>query len=254
MAVTGHKIYIVGNIAYIDQIVDSGSAMQFEGLAKNCLHRKKYTNSTEFSFSGFNGLDETKAFPFAQLKDGNGDAWADQATFEAWATSNLGKPSAGDSALIYAASLNYETITQTSGELVVGRGYKIITYNSPDDFKNVGADRNEVDLYFVATGTTPTDWAGASVLQDVTASTTASVATNSIGEISVIKVVGSDNQFNAISDGLFDAKTFPSIVQASGDFMGESYARVVDANTILFSMGEDLGYTVSAYLTITKYN
>jgi len=98
MAVTGHKIYIVGNIAYIDQIVDSGSAMQFEGLAKNCLHRKKYTNSTEFSFSGFNGLDETKAFPFAQLKDGNGHAWADQATFEAWATSNLGKPSAGDGA------------------------------------------------------------------------------------------------------------------------------------------------------------
>ena len=106
MAVTGYKIYIVGNIAYIDQIVDSGSAMQFEGLAKNCLHRKKYTNSTEFSFSGFNGLDETKAFPFAQLKDGNGDAWADQATFEAWATSNLGKPSAGDSALIYEGYLS----------------------------------------------------------------------------------------------------------------------------------------------------
>jgi len=99
MAVTGHKIYVTGNIAYIDEIVDSGSAMQFEGLAKNCLPRKKYVDSTEFSFSGFNGLDETKAFPFAQLKDGNGDAWADQATFEAWATSNLGKPSAGDSAL-----------------------------------------------------------------------------------------------------------------------------------------------------------
>ena len=98
MAVTGHKIYIVGNIAYIDQIVDSGQAFQYEGLAKDCLPRKKYVDSTEFSFSGFNGLDETKAFPFAQLKDGNGDAWADQATFEAWATSNLGKPSAGDSA------------------------------------------------------------------------------------------------------------------------------------------------------------
>ena len=106
MAVTGHKIYIVGNIAYIDQIVDSGQAFQYEGLAKDCLPRKKYVDSTEFSFSGFNGLDETKAFPFAMLKDGNGDAWADQATFEAWATSNLGKPSAGDSALIYEGYLN----------------------------------------------------------------------------------------------------------------------------------------------------
>ena len=99
MAVTGYKIYVTGNIAYIDEIVDSGSAMQFEGLAKNCLPRKKYTNSTEYSFSGFNGISEVLAIPFAQLKDGNGDAWADQATFEAWATSNLGKPSAGDSAL-----------------------------------------------------------------------------------------------------------------------------------------------------------
>jgi len=106
MAVTGHKIYIVGNIAYIDQIVDSGQAFQYEGLAKDCLPRKKYVDSTEFSFSGFNGLDETKAFPFAQLKDGNGDAWADQATFEAWATSNLGKSSAGDSALIYEGYLS----------------------------------------------------------------------------------------------------------------------------------------------------
>jgi len=99
MAVTGYKIYVTGNIAYIDEIVDSGSAMQFEGLAKDCLPRKKYTNSTEYSFSGFNGISEVLAIPFAQLKDGNGDAWADQATFEAWATSNLGKSSAGDSAL-----------------------------------------------------------------------------------------------------------------------------------------------------------
>jgi len=254
MAVTGHKIYVTGNIAYIDEIVDSGSAMQFEGLAKNCLPRKKYTNSTEFSFTGFNGLSETQLFPIAMLKDGNGDAWADQATFEAWATSNLGKPSAGDSALIYAAALNHETITQNSGVLIVGHQYYIQTYNAVDDFTNVGANDNVEGDFFTATGTTPTDWAGASVLQDVTASTTASVAKNTIGTISVIEVVGSDNQFNAISDGLFDEKTFPSIVQASGDFMIESYVRVVDANTIVFSMFEDSGYTVSAYLTITKYD
>jgi len=253
MAVTGHKIYIVGNIAYIDQIVDSGSAMQFEGLAKDCLPRKKYVDSTEFSFSGFNGLDETKAFPFAQLKDGNGDAWADQATFEAWATSNLGKPSAGDSALIYAAALNHETVTQTSGVLIVGHQYYIQTYNAVDDFTNVGANDNVEGDFFTATGTTPTLWLSGSVLQDVTASTTASVATNSIGAISVIEVVGSDNDFNAISDGLFDEKTIPHITQSNVDFSENSYARVIDANTILFSMGEDLGYTVSAYLTITKY-
>jgi len=134
MAVTGHKIYIVGNIAYIDQIVDSGSAMQFEGLAKNCLHRKKYTNSTEFSFSGFNGLDETKAFPFAQLKDGNGDAWADQATFEAWATSNLGKPSAGDSALIYEGYLFQSDTDAPTVEWIGDNGGITMSYGSAGEY------------------------------------------------------------------------------------------------------------------------
>lgn len=162
--------------------------------------------------------------------------------------------SAGDSALIYAAALNHETVTQISGVLIVGHQYYIQTYNAVDDFTNVGANDNVEGDFFTATGTTPTLWLSGSVLQDVTASTAASVATNSIGAISVIEVVGSDNQFNAISDGLFNEKTFPSIAQASGDFMGDSYARVVDANTIVFSMGEDLGGTVSAYLTIIKYN
>ena len=163
MAVTGHKIYIVGNIAYIDQIVDSGSAMQFEGLAKNCLPRKKYVDSTEFSFSGFNGLDETKAFPFAQLKDGNGDAWADQATFEAWATSNLGKSSAGDSANagVFAGEFALSSLTPEyyndlaqSGSLALsigasavvgGSAYAKITANGSAisgfaTWKNLGSD------------------------------------------------------------------------------------------------------------------
>jgi len=253
MAVTGHKIYIVGNIAYIDQIVDSGSAMQFEGLAKDCLPRKKYVDSTEFSFSGFNGLDETKAFPFAQLKDGNGDAWADQATFEAWATSNLGKPSAGDSALIYAAALNHESVILTSGALTVGHQYEIKTYNAIDDFLNVGASSNSQGDIFIATGTTPTLWLNASELLDITSSTVATVATNTIGEITVSEEQVNSGNFYAKSNGLFTNKVIPNIQFANDGFSGDNWARIIDADTIQFTIGKDLGYSVAAYLTITKY-
>lgn len=95
MAVTGHKIYVKGNKAIIDQVVDGGQALQYEGNAKDCLCRKKYTDSTDFAFSGFENLASNVLFPFSDLYDENGDAWADQATFEDWADTNLGKYSAG---------------------------------------------------------------------------------------------------------------------------------------------------------------
>lgn len=52
----------------------------------------------------------------------------------------------------------------TSGTLVVGRHYRIETYNADDDFTNVGAPRNASGQCFIATGTTPTKWTNSSVL------------------------------------------------------------------------------------------
>ena len=52
----------------------------------------------------------------------------------------------------------------TSGTLTVGRHYRIETYNSDDDFTNVGAPQNVAGQCFIATGTTPTHWAHSSVL------------------------------------------------------------------------------------------
>jgi hypothetical protein len=53
----------------------------------------------------------------------------------------------------------------TSGTLVVGKWYRIISYVSDDDFTNVGAPQNVAGTYFCATGTTPTHWAHSSVLE-----------------------------------------------------------------------------------------
>jgi alpha-tubulin suppressor-like RCC1 family protein len=54
----------------------------------------------------------------------------------------------------------------TSGSLVNGEQYKILTYNGTDDFTNVGAASNAAGVVFVATGTTPNSWTG-SQLQPV---------------------------------------------------------------------------------------
>jgi hypothetical protein len=52
----------------------------------------------------------------------------------------------------------------TSGTLVKGKAYKIVTYNSNDDFTNLGASSNASGVTFISTGTTPTEWNHSSVL------------------------------------------------------------------------------------------
>ena len=50
-----------------------------------------------------------------------------------------------------------------------GVEYKITTYNSPDDFTNIGASANQVNEVFTATSDAePTNWTGASVLTRTT--------------------------------------------------------------------------------------
>lgn len=56
--------------------------------------------------------------------------------------------------------------TQTSGALVVGQTYKIVTFETGDDFANVGGT-NETGNVFTATGTTATDYSNGSTLQKV---------------------------------------------------------------------------------------
>ncbi len=55
----------------------------------------------------------------------------------------------------------------TSGTLVKGKAYRITTYNSNDDFTNLGASSNATGVEFVSTGTTPTEWLHSSVLHPI---------------------------------------------------------------------------------------
>ena len=77
-------------------------------------------------------------------------------------------------------------ITLTNESLTIGVTYVIDNNEeSTADFTNVGAPNNNIDTYFVATGTTPNSW-GITNLAELTYNTGAPVATvleNTIGNI-----------------------------------------------------------------------
>ncbi len=66
---------------------------------------------------------------------------------------------------IRQAAVIVDTTPMTSGSLVAGRQYKIVTFVAGDDFSNVGAASNASGVTFTATGTTPTTWTNGSTLQ-----------------------------------------------------------------------------------------
>lgn len=63
---------------------------------------------------------------------------------------------------------NQDLTAQTSGTLTIGETYQIETFETGDDFTNVGASSNTTGVVFVATGTTPTTWTnGTAITQPV---------------------------------------------------------------------------------------
>jgi len=77
----------------------------------------------------------------------------------------------------------------SSGSLVSGRGYKILSYVSDDDFTNLGAGSNAAGVVFTASGTTPTHWAHGSVLVPYWNTNLNTVITNILAYIPEISTV-----------------------------------------------------------------
>jgi hypothetical protein len=75
-----------------------------------------------------------------------------------------------------------------TGTITIGVTYRIANLSPGMDFTNVGAPNNEIDTYFVATGTTPASWGSAedtgnSTLEYNTGAPVATVLENTIGNI-----------------------------------------------------------------------
>jgi hypothetical protein len=83
---------------------------------------------------------------------------------------------------VYVALLTQTTVSTTSGLLVVGKTYLIMNLVAGDDFANVGY--TSINIPFIATGTTPTNWTNSTEVINVTDSVpVATVLENTIGEV-----------------------------------------------------------------------
>lgn len=105
---------------------------------------------------------------------------------------------------------NRDSLTITSGSLVVGATYQMITYNAGDDFTNVGGT-NSSGGTFVATGTTPTRWTNGSIIGVY--KTTIAFTFNNTDAARVVYVgIGGDNQFKLQVNSIviIDTGTTPS--------------------------------------------
>jgi hypothetical protein len=126
-------------------------------------------------------------------------------------------------------------ITKTSGNLTIGVTYFIVNDGGDSwDFTNVGAPNNDIETFFVATGTTPNSWGNDGALEYNEGTPIVEVLENTIGNIWFTYVdVG---VYNIKSNGLFiDNKTFVNIsqtVQNIGDTSSQSVGYVSPDSTI----------------------
>lgn len=65
-----YKLYINGNILYLIDTLDSDK--QYEGAAKDCLHRRQGLASTQFAFKGLNQWAEKNIIDFTDIQDKDG--------------------------------------------------------------------------------------------------------------------------------------------------------------------------------------
>lgn len=89
--------------------------------------------------------------------------WQEQGTFDTYVTL----------AWMYGivAGAQGAAAAATSGTLTAGQTYRIATFETGDNFSNVGAASNATGVEFVATGTTPTTWSNGSSLVQISGKT-----------------------------------------------------------------------------------
>jgi hypothetical protein len=148
-----------------------------------------------------------------------------------------------------------------TGSLTIGVTYKIAIDSPGMDFTNVGAPNNNIDTYFVATGTTPASWGsnegdGNNTLSYNTGAPTVIVLGNTIGNIWFTYVASGDYYIN--SNGLFiNEKTF-ALIGTTG-FTGGGYgdaAIMLSAppNVVEIIPADGNGVLASTPIEIRVYN
>jgi hypothetical protein len=135
-----------------------------------------------------------------------------------------------------------DTYSLQAGPLVVGVTYMVFDSIAGDDFRNVGGplivNNNDFNnTYFIATGTTPTNWSGETGLEYNTGAPVATVLENTIGNVWFTYIgLGS---YSCFSNSLFiDVKTFVNIPSVGSEN----------------SAAEDLPLTITSLISNNHFN
>lgn len=134
----------------------------------------------------------------------------------------------------------------TGSDLTIGVTYEIKTGSiGTFDFTNVGAPNNDIGTFFVATGTTPNDWSGASLNYNDGAPVV-KVLENTIGNIWFIyNDVGS---YNIKSNGLFIQNKTTFYINLMGDDITVNnlcFGYLNDTNNIGIATGNSVSNALS---------
>jgi hypothetical protein len=150
--------------------------------------------------------------------------------------------------------------TQESGNLVIGRTYRIIV-DGPirGDFTNVGAPDNTDDTAFVATGTIPTSW-GDCKLQYNTGAPVVTVLENTIGNVWFTYSADGIYTVNC-SDVIFNQNTYMIVGNPTWDGGNGFIQSGFDGNVGLIAINPDFltgptncGLLINTPIEIRVYN
>ena len=133
------KIYVQDNTLYL---IDTTDNKQYEGHAKNCLHRRVYTTSTSFAFTGLNYWKVETLIEFSNLQDKDGNplsnTYADAQAFSDYLDTVLGKSSPQAGGVKHFGFFDYnDSLTATTPISVIGGGgFVYLTNNEKGAFTN----------------------------------------------------------------------------------------------------------------------
>jgi hypothetical protein len=157
---------------------------------------------------------------------------------------------------------NPYSVTEGNGDLTIGKTYQITEQLGGGwDFTNVGAPNNDLNTWFVATGTTPNSWGIDGSLYVNDGAPLVTVLENTIGNIWFAYVEAGG--YSVVSDDLFvDNKTFINVthfpiiddMRIRFTFRKSGSPSLINLATVKASENLDNGLLLNTPIEIRVYN
>jgi hypothetical protein len=157
----------------IRHVFDSNGFIRNSSNCFNIIPNSSFDDTLRFKIGSFWTLDDGTTYECT-------DATTGAAVWELYST----PPKYQVFTALLTQSGGDDGQLQTSGDLTIGVSYIISNDGIGYDFTNVGAPNNDLNTWFIATGTTPNSWGtGGTELSYNTGAPVATVLENTIGNI-----------------------------------------------------------------------